>query len=119
MGDDSKQVQQRCKKLPGVREDVVKKLQQMVHEHNSYVKSFKLAVQRMPPTQYKVAIRADKTAAGEHARRFNEPVANGVAVVIAGEEFNKRDIILEQQNDSVSSAELPDPQQDPRLFEII
>ncbi|CAF1345738.1 unnamed protein product [Adineta steineri] len=96
MGDDSKQVKQRCKNLPGVREDIVKKLQQMVYEHNSYVKSFKPAVQRMPPTQYKVAIRADKTRIGEHARRFNEPVANEVAVVIVGKEFNKRDIILEQ-----------------------
>ena len=98
MGDDSKQVQQRCKNLPSVREDIVKKLQKMVHEHNTYVKSFKLAIQRMTPDQYKVVIRADKTPVGEHARRFNEPVANEVAVVIAGEEFEKRDIILEHQN---------------------
>ena len=98
MGDDSKQVQQRCKNLPGVRDDIVKKLQQMVHEHNTYVKSFKLAIDRMPSNQYKVIIRADKTPVGEHARRFNEPVTNEVAVVIAGDVCDKRDIVLEQQN---------------------
>ncbi|CAF1021035.1 unnamed protein product [Adineta steineri] len=103
MGDDTKQVKQRCKNLPGVREDIVKKLQQMVHEHNSYVQSFKLAIQRMPSDQYKVVIRADKTPLGEHARRFNEPVTNEIAVVIAGNEFDKRDIVLEKQNGQLQS----------------
>ena len=98
MDNDSMQVKQRCKNLPTIRENIVKELQEMIHEHNSYVKSFKLAIQKMTPTQYKVAIRADKTPVGEHARRFNEPVADEVAVVMAGEEFEKRDIILEHRN---------------------
>jgi hypothetical protein len=98
MGDDRREVQQRCKNMPGVREDIVKKLQQMVHEHNPYVQSFKTALQRMPSDQLKVIIRADKKPAGEHARRFNEPVTNEVAIVIAGNEFEKRDIVLEKQS---------------------
>jgi PIF1-like helicase/Helitron helicase-like domain at N-terminus len=98
MGDDRKEVQQRCKNMPGVRENIVKKLQQMVHEHNPYVQFFKTALQRMPSDQFKVVIRADKKPAGEHARRFNEPVTNEVAAVIAGNEFDKRDIVLEKQN---------------------
>jgi hypothetical protein len=98
MDDDRKEVQQRCKNMSSVREDIVKKLQQMVHEHNSYVQSFKTALQRMPSDQLKVVIRADKKPAGEHARRFNEPVTNEVAVVIAGNEFERRDIVLEKQN---------------------
>ena len=98
MGDDKKQVHQRCRNMPGVREDTVKKLQQMVHEHNSYVGLFKTALQRMPSDQYKVVIRADKKSTGEHARRFNEPMANEVAVVISGDEFDRRDIVLEKQN---------------------
>jgi hypothetical protein len=103
MGDDRKQVQQRCKNMPGVREDIVKKLQQMVHEHNTYVEFFKTAIQRMPSDQYKVVIRADKTPVGEHARRFNEPVTNEVAVVIVGNEFDRRDIVLEKQNGQLKS----------------
>jgi len=98
MGDDRKEVQQRCKNMPGVRQDIVEKLQQMVHEHNTYVEFFKIALQRMPSDQYKVVISADKKPAGEHARRFNEPVTNEVAVVIAGNEFDRRDIVLEKQN---------------------
>ncbi|CAF4742786.1 unnamed protein product, partial [Rotaria magnacalcarata] len=74
MGDDRKEVQQRCKNMPGVRQDIVEKLQRMVHEHQIYVDLFKTALQRMPTDQYKVLIRADMKPAGEHARRFNEPV---------------------------------------------
>ena len=96
MGDDRKEVQQRCKNMPGVRQDIVEKLQRMVHEHHIYVALFKTALQRMPTDQYKVLIRADMKPAGEHARRFNEPIADQVAVVISGNDFEKRDIVLEK-----------------------
>ncbi|CAF1265956.1 unnamed protein product [Rotaria magnacalcarata] len=52
----------------------------------------------MPTDQYKVLIRADMKPAGEHARRFNEPVTNEVVVVIVGNDFEKRDILLEKKN---------------------
>ncbi|CAF4020810.1 unnamed protein product [Rotaria magnacalcarata] len=52
----------------------------------------------MPTDQYKVLIRADMKSAGEHARRFNEPVTNEVVVVIVGNDFEKRDILLEKKN---------------------
>jgi hypothetical protein len=98
MGDERKEVQQRCKNMPGVRVDIVKKLQQMLHQHNIYVDFFKTALQRMPSDKYKVVIRADKKPEGEHERRFNEPVTNEVAIVIAGNAFDRRDIVLEKQN---------------------
>jgi ATP-dependent DNA helicase PIF1 len=73
-------------------------LQQMLHQCNNYVHVFKSALQRMPTDAYKVVIRADKKPAGEHAGRFNEPVTNEVAVVIMGNEFDRRDIVLEKTN---------------------
>ncbi|CAF1385237.1 unnamed protein product [Adineta ricciae] len=92
MGDDREEVKQRCKNLPGVRPEIVAELQEMIHEHNIYIDLFETALQRMPSDQYKMVIRADKKPAGEHARRFNEPVVNEVAVVIADNEFDRRDV---------------------------
>ena len=73
----------------------------MLHQHNDYVHIFKIALQRMPSDAYRVVIRADKRPAGEHERRFNEPVTNDVAIVIVGNEFDRRDIILEKRNNQL------------------
>ncbi|CAF4623132.1 unnamed protein product, partial [Rotaria sp. Silwood2] len=80
--DERKQADRRCKTNPGTRGDIVVKLQQMLHPHNTYAHSFKTALERIPSDEYKVIIKADKTPVGEHARRFNEPLINEVAVVI-------------------------------------
>ncbi|UJR12978.1 hypothetical protein I4U23_000004 [Adineta vaga] len=101
MGDDRKEVKQRCKNMPSVREDIVKKLREMIHEHNVYVEFFKIAFQTMPKDELRVVIRADMKLAEEHARRFNEPVTNTIVVVIAGNNFQSRDIVLKKQNDKL------------------
>jgi hypothetical protein len=97
MGDEQQEVKQRCNNIPGTRQGIVRELQQMLYEHNSYVHIFKTALQRMPSDTYRVVIRADKRPAGEHERRFNEPVTNEVAIVIAGNEFDRRDIVLQKK----------------------
>jgi hypothetical protein len=38
-------------------------LQQMLHQHNSYVHIFKSTLQRMPSDEYRVVISADKKPA--------------------------------------------------------
>lgn len=38
---------------------------------------------------------------GEHQRRFNIPTVDEVAIVISGNEFGKRDIILQKRDDSL------------------
>ena len=50
---------------------------------------------------YKVIIKADKTPVGEHERRFNAAVMSEVAILIVGQEFEKRDIIMEKRNNSL------------------
>lgn len=46
----------------------------------------------------KVVIQADKRPAGEHECLYTALTVNEVAVVMVGEEFNKRDIILRSEN---------------------
>ncbi|GBO99743.1 hypothetical protein EVAR_71928_1 [Eumeta japonica] len=48
--------------------------------------------------KYAIVIRADKTPPGQHVRRFNAPTMDDVAIVIVGDEFNSRDIVLRRRN---------------------
>ena len=101
MGDEQQEAKQRCSNIPGTNQNTVIELQQMLHEHHSYVQIFKTALQRMPTDAYKVVIRADATPVGEHERRFNAPTTNEVAIVIVGDGFDRRDIILEKRNNQL------------------
>ena len=55
----------------------------------------------MPNDEYKVVIRADKRAPGEHERRFNAPQINEVAIIMSEQEFNQRDIIIQRRSNSL------------------
>jgi hypothetical protein len=73
----------------------------MFHEHNVLTKTFKTSLERMPTDAYKVVLRADGRPAGEHERRFNAPQVDEVAVVISGDEFDQRDIIIQRRGESL------------------
>ncbi|XP_046660821.1 uncharacterized protein LOC124354421 [Homalodisca vitripennis] len=89
---------QRPEVTRGVDRKIVDSLQQMLQEKNNLVRMFKNALQRMPSDEYKIVIRADKTPTGEHERRFNAPTSDEVAVIIVGNEFDKRDIVLQKRS---------------------
>ncbi|XP_075451755.1 uncharacterized protein LOC142492724 [Ascaphus truei] len=101
MGDEEQEADQRCHYIPNIRRDIVLSLQKMLHQHNHLINTFKTSLERMPTDEYKVVIRADKTPVGEHERRFNAPQVNEVAIVIAGQQFDKRDIILQRRTTSL------------------
>ncbi|XP_067635181.1 uncharacterized protein [Eurosta solidaginis] len=58
------------------------------------IRLFKTALDMMPSDDHKINFRADKRPAGGHARQFNAPTINEVAVVIVGENKESRDIVL-------------------------
>ena len=70
----------------------------MLHNENSYIKSFKAAIENAPVPDFKLIINADKKPSHEHARRYNLPECNEVAIIISNEEFGKRDIILHSRD---------------------
>lgn len=78
MRDEKAQAKKRCTNIPETRENIVV-LQEFLHKHNSYVKLFKIALERMPTDEYQIVIKADKTPGGEHERRFNAPTIEEVA----------------------------------------
>ncbi|GFW65346.1 OTU domain-containing protein [Trichonephila clavipes] len=57
---------------------------------------FKAAINSVPKDQkeFKVVIYAERKPFGEHKGRFTAPQTKEVAVVIVGQEFEKRDIVL-------------------------
>ncbi|XP_050064729.1 uncharacterized protein LOC126553629 [Aphis gossypii] len=62
---------------------------------------FKTALDLMPSDNHKIVIRADKTPAGQHTRRFNAPTIDEVAIVVVGENLESRDIVLRRRNDQL------------------
>ena len=58
-----------------VKKDIVEPLQEMLHAQNSYIKSFKAAMEIVSADEnsYQLVIDADKRPTNEHARRFNLP----------------------------------------------
>ena len=56
----------------------------------------------MPGDDYKVVVRTDKTPVCQHEKPYNAPIVDAVAIVIVGEEFNSRDIMLHHKNCDVA-----------------
>uniref|UniRef100_W5LVJ9 ATP-dependent DNA helicase n=1 Tax=Lepisosteus oculatus TaxID=7918 RepID=W5LVJ9_LEPOC len=98
MGDEQESTDRRCHLMPSVH--TIQSLQNMLHEHNNFVRSFKSVLQDPELRDHKVIIRADKTPAGEHKSRFNAPTTNEVAILLLDQDAGKRDIILHQRDDT-------------------
>ena len=101
MGDCHTGAQTRCRAVSVLREDIVLTLQEMLHGCNSYVQSFKTALDKMTLSEHRVVIRPDRAPAGEHAGRFNATVFDEVAVIIAGETSHPKDIVLEKKSSTI------------------
>lgn len=98
IGDEDRELDRRCAIVSNTRREIVSQLQTFLHQHNALVQLFNTALDRMPSDNHTIVIRADKTPLGEHARRFNAPTIDEVAIVIVGDELQSRDIILHKRN---------------------
>lgn len=101
MGNSEEEIDRRCQIQTQMRREIIETLQNMLHEHNELVRLFKTAIDRMTSDDHKIIIKADKTPAGEHARRFNAPTIDEVAIVMVGESFPSRDIVLHRRGEQL------------------
>ncbi|XP_075211190.1 uncharacterized protein LOC142318500 [Lycorma delicatula] len=99
IGDDRDEVDARCGIHTSLRRSIISQLQKLLHERKNLVRLFKTAIDMMPSDTHKIVIYADKTPAGEHVRRYNAPTIDEVAIVIVGDQFQPRDIVLHRRND--------------------
>ncbi|XP_014679633.1 PREDICTED: uncharacterized protein LOC106819530, partial [Priapulus caudatus] len=84
-----------------LKPEIVANLRDMLHEHNQYVKAFKTAadtLHNINAPDLTVVIHEDKPPSNEHARRFNIPVANEVAILMPNEPTASRDIVIHQRD---------------------
>lgn len=102
VGDTNIERDHRLAISSNVRLEIIDELQNLFHRENALVRLFQTALDRMPTDNHKVVIRADKAPAGEHARRFNAPTIDDVAIVIVGDEFQSRDIVLHRRNSQLT-----------------
>jgi len=72
----------------------MRSIQDMLNTHNIHIKSFKTAIESVPSnvTDYILVIHSNKVPNGEHRSRYN--ATSEVAVIITGQQFDKRDIVL-------------------------
>lgn len=101
LGNTENEVQTRCAFFTNAKRMIIQELQTLFHEHNELITTFKTALDQMQTDDHKVVIRADRRPIGEHERRFNAPTNNEVAIVIVGDEFESRDIVLRRRNNQL------------------
>lgn len=101
IGNSDREVDRRYAITSNTKREIIEQLQNLFHEQNELDRLFKIALDRMPSDNHKIVIRADKTPVGEHARRFNAPTIDDVAILIVGEEFQSRDIVLQRRNEQL------------------
>ena len=102
ISDPETQLSTRCNSaIHSIDNSLVRSLQNMLHSHNNYIQSFKTAIESVPPgtPDFNVVIHANRVPAGQHIGRYNAPSTSEVAVVIAGQQFDKRDIVLRSRDD--------------------
>lgn len=101
IGDNNRELDRRCAIASCAKRQIIANLQAFFHQHNELIRLFKTALDIMPSDDHKIVIRADKTPFGEHARRFNAPTIDEVSIVIVGEQFQSRDIVLHRRNEQL------------------
>ena len=90
---------------------------------NRYVRQFKTAFERRKDLgpEYKVIIRSDRIPVGEHARTFNAPTTDEVAVLLAAPDLatKGRDVVVEWQTGGLKRMNELNPAYDPLQYPLL
>lgn len=105
-GDYARQSEVRSYRFGNVREDLMVEMTAMLHESNSYVRTFQsmrewVSQEGAQVQPYEFVIHADRPPADEHVGKYNAPRTSEVAANIPGEESGmikrRRDIVLRRR----------------------
>lgn len=77
----------------------------MLHNVNRYIKDLKTALDKVPPTctKFEVVIHSNRKPTDAHAGRFNAPTVHEVTLVMVGQQFEHRDIVLQSRDNTLRS----------------
>lgn len=93
LGDEPQQESIKCNKIRNTKLSFVLKLQNILHWENKYVKEFEMAMDHARAEDFKVVIHANRSHR-ELERRYYVPQTPEVTIVMVGQEFHHRVIIL-------------------------
>ena len=118
------EVATRCAIVDGLKPDIIRGINQLLHDSHHYVEVFKVAKeifeQEAVPTNVEVVINETKRPSGEHSKRYNRPLSDEVGVLMPNDATNNRDIVLHYRDGGLKRiSELNqsyDPLQYPLLF---
>ena len=92
------EVATRCTIVDGLKPDIIRGINQLLHDNHHYVEVFKVAKeifeQEAVPTNVQVVINETKRLSGEYSRRYNRPLSDEVGVLMPNDATNNRDIVL-------------------------
>ena len=84
--------------MDGLKPDIIRGINQLLHESNRYVEVFKVAKeifeQEDTHTNVKIVINETKRPSGEHSRRYNRPLSDEIAVLMPNDATSNTDIVL-------------------------
>lgn len=72
----------------------------MLFSYNTYIKDFQTTIEKNTQ-EFKGIIQDDKRPHNEHPGRFNVSTSNESAILIIGQEFDTRDIVLDSRGGSL------------------
>lgn len=101
MDSEQTEIDRRHHLFDHLDKNIIQQLQQILHENNELIQQFQFALEHIPNDSYNIIIRADRTPAGQHERRFNAPTTNEVAVIITQNQGNHRDIVIKKKNSNI------------------
>ena len=123
IGDEDSEVATRSAIVDGLKPDIIRGINQLLHEKNHYVEMFKVAkeiFEEDTPTNVKIVINETKRPSGDQSKRYNRPLSDDMAVLMLNDATSNRDIVLHYRDGGLQHiSELHrgyDPLQYPLLF---
>ena len=96
-----RELEARANQFADLNSEVLQLLQDMLHQHNGYVRGLRSALELPPPGERqdtKIILNAQRRPATEHVRRFNLPETGEAALLMPDEPHGARDIVLHHRD---------------------
>ena len=119
MGNNEEEVNRRNEHFPFLLHSLLKELQDLLHNNNDKIKEIKYALERNNEPNFKLVIKENYRPTYEHARRFNKPTTNEVAILMIGDSTNKRDIIINKRYSTIQRINETHPSYDCLQYPLI
>ena len=98
IGDEDSEVAAGFTIVDGLKPDIIRSINRLLHEDNHYAEMFKVAKEIFEeedtPTDVKIVINESKRPSGKHSSRYNIPLSDDIAVLMPNDATSNRDIVL-------------------------